>query len=111
MISLGVEKNYIILAEDDEDDCYFFKKAFFELPFSLDLHIVPNGVKLIEYLNNQFIVLPQLILLDLNMPLMNGFECLTVMKQNDRLKPIPVIIYSTSGNKEDIDRSFNLGAH
>jgi CheY-like chemotaxis protein len=111
MSSDNGKKKYIILAEDDEDDRLFFKEAFHELKLSTELRIAEDGFELMNFLEKPEIDLPQLVLLDLNMPLINGFECLDMMKKNDQLKNIPVIIYSTSDNAEDIKKSYNLGAH
>lgn len=111
MFSDRKEKNYIILAEDDEDDRIFFKEAFHELNLSTELRVAEDGFELMNFLEKPDIDLPQLILLDLNMPLINGFECLEMMKKNSQLKNIPVIIYSTSANPEDIKKSYILGAH
>ena len=110
MLSNRKEKNYIILAEDDEDDRTFFKEAFNELNLPYELRIAEDGFELMNFLEKPAINLPYLILLDLNMPLINGFECLDMMKKNDQLKNIPVIIYSTSANPEDIKKSYALGA-
>lgn len=105
------EKKYIILAEDDEDDRSFFKEVFSELRLAYDLRVAEDGFELMNFLEKPAIELPQLILLDLNMPLINGFECMELIKKNERLKNIPVIIYSTSANPAVIEKSYSLGAH
>jgi len=110
MLSNHKENNYIILADDDEDDRSFFKEAFHELNVPYELRIAEDGFELMNFLEKPAVNLPQLILLDLNMPLINGFECLDMMKKNDRLKNIPVIIYSTSANPDDVKKSYDLGA-
>lgn len=104
-------REYILLAEDDEDDRNIFKDAFAELSTSYDLRVVEDGFELMNFLEKREIKLPSLLLLDLNMPLINGFECLEMMKKNEQLKHIPVIIFSTSANKEDIEKSYSLNAH
>ncbi len=102
---------YILLAEDDPDDCLLFSQAFNEVTnIYLKLAIVNNGVELMNLLS-EVTDLPKLIFLDLNMPVKNGFECLHELKENDRLKDIPVIIYSTSGSPKDIERSQHEKAH
>jgi CheY-like chemotaxis protein len=106
-------KNYIILADDDEDDRFLFMEVVKELypahP-SIDVRIAEDGFELLNFLEKPGIALPELILLDLNMPLINGFECLEVLKKDLRLKDIPVIIYSTSSRDEDKRKAYELGA-
>jgi CheY-like chemotaxis protein len=110
MKSGGELKNYIILADDDEDDRIIFKETFKELSSSLQIRIAEDGFELLNYLEKPGIELPYLILLDLNMPLINGFECLEAIKKDERLRQIQVIIYSTSARQQDIDHAYALGA-
>jgi len=107
----GSSKKYIILAEDDEDDRLIFKEAVNELSSPFEIRIAEDGFELLNFLEKPNIELPHLVLLDLNMPLINGFECLETMKKDERLRHIPVIIYSTSGNTEDIEKAYSLGAN
>ncbi|MFI5218474.1 MAG: response regulator [Bacteroidia bacterium] len=104
-------KPYVLLAENDEDDCMFFKEAFNEINLNLHLFIVHNGIELMNYLSETMRLLPQLLFLDLNMPLKNGFECLHELKENKRLKDIPVIVYSTSNSSDDYEKCRQLKAH
>jgi CheY-like chemotaxis protein len=105
------QKPYIMLAEDDIDDRLVFQEAFNELNMNLQLVIVNNGEELINYLSEKAILLPQLVFLDLNMPFKNGFECLHELKRNEKLKDIPVIIYSTSGSGIEREKCRQLKAH
>jgi len=102
---------YIILAEDDMDDCLIFEEAFNEVNMNLRLVIVNNGVELINFLSENALILPQLVFLDLNMSLKNGFECLHELKSTERLKDIPVIIYSTSDSADNREKCWQLKAH
>jgi CheY-like chemotaxis protein len=90
----------ILLADDDTDDCLFFEKALRELPVPTYFAAVHDGEQLMDCLNNAVTEnvsqLPDVLFLDLNMPRKNGFECLSDMKQNIKLKDIPVVIFSTS---------------
>jgi CheY-like chemotaxis protein len=100
----------LILAEDDEDDCIFFREALEELDISTNLVIVGDGAQLLELLVSKETILPDVIYLDLNMPRKNGFECLEEIKKDEKLKQIPVIILSTSFREEAINQLKQLGA-
>ncbi len=108
----------ILLADDDEDDCYLIKEGFEENCISNDLHIVNDGEDLMDYLNhrgdfskiNSF-PKPDLILLDLNMPRKNGIEALAEIKQDPGLRKIPVVVLTTSEADEDIIKTYDLGVN
>ncbi len=101
----------LILADDDTDDCFFFKEAIEELPIAANLTIVNDGVQLMELLSAKKTLLPDAVFLDLNMPRKNGFECLAEIKINSELMNIPVIIYSTSLKAEVVELLYQKGAH
>ncbi len=86
----------ILLADDDMDDRYFFARALEEISLPTQLVTVNNGKNLMEYLNEHAQNLPDVLFLDLSMNLMTGFECLAEIKENERLKALPVVMYSTS---------------
>ncbi len=86
----------IYLADDDEDDRQLFTEALEELPFELKVDTFSNGVDLMANLLNPETPLPDIIFLDLNMPLMNGEECLADIRGEKELYKIPIVIYSTS---------------
>ena len=89
--------NHIIyLADDDEDDRQLFTEALEELPFELKVDTFSNGVDLMSKLLDPDTQLPDIIFLDLNMPLMNGEECLADIRDEKKLCKIPIVIYSTS---------------
>jgi CheY-like chemotaxis protein len=101
----------ILLADDDIDDCLFFRDALEELDIAASLTTVNDGVQLMKYLEQKQDPLPDIIYLDLNMPLKNGYECLAEIKKNEGLKHVPVIIYSTCYDKAIADKLYNDGAH
>ena len=87
---------HIILADDDIDDRFFFDKALKEIPIPNRLTIVNDGEQLMNYLIEHSKQLPDVLFLDLSMPRKTGFECLTEIKENAKLKDLPVIMLSTS---------------
>jgi CheY-like chemotaxis protein len=102
---------HLLLADDDKDDRFFFKKVLEELPVAMQLTTVENGEKLIQFLTENTQSLPDALFLDLNMPRKNGLECLSEIKSNKKLKHLPVIVHSTSLNKEIADILYTNGAH
>ena len=101
----------LLLADDDIDDCIFFEDALKELPISATLSTVNNGIQLMNYLLAKPGNPPDVLFLDLNMPRKSGIECLTEIKMIDKLKDLPVIIFSTSFNTEVVDLFYQKGAH
>ena len=99
----------ILLADDDTDDCLFFEEALRELPISTKLTAVHDGEQLMQLLNTEE-KLPHILFLDLNMPRKNGFECLTEIKHNKKLNKLPVVIFSTSLEKEVVNMLYDNGA-
>lgn len=107
----------ILMAEDDADDRLLAEEAMIESRVLNELYFVENGVELLDYLNgkekfsdrNQY-PMPSLILLDLNMPLMDGREALQSIKKDPILKRIPVVILTTSKTEEDMLKGYDLGA-
>ncbi|MCO6173849.1 response regulator [Flavobacterium sp. NRK F10] len=108
-----MQKDFLLitLADDDEDDRMFFTDAFEELKINTVVNTFENGQELMDFLNHPESVLPNIIFLDLNMPIKNGMDCLKEIKQNDRLKDIAIAIYSTSSSDADVEKTFVLGAN
>lgn len=101
---------YILLADDDLDDCRFFREALEALPFSLSKKVVNDGEELMNLLENNMEELPDILFLDLNMPRKSGFQCLTEIKNIDRLQKIPVVIISTSYDPSVAEALYDRGA-
>lgn len=100
----------ILLADDDTDDCLLFKEAVTTIIPSGNFTAVHDGEQLMQLLGNETAKLPDVLFLDLNMPRKNGFECLTEIKQNKKLKDLPVVILSTSNCTDDMHILFKTGA-
>ncbi|MCK9404241.1 MAG: response regulator [Chitinophagaceae bacterium] len=100
----------VLLADDDIDDCLFFKAAVDEFPLPTQLTVVHDGEQLMRLLTNITNELPDILFLDLNMPRKNGFECLSAIKLSKELKRLPVIIFSTSFEQEVVNLLYKNGA-
>jgi CheY-like chemotaxis protein len=97
----------ILLVEDDLIDTMITERALKENEVFNHLVKAENGEEALEYLQNSHNPMPCFILLDLNMPKMNGLEFLSEIKKDDKLKSIPVIVLTTSHNENDIKESFS----
>lgn len=105
-----MENKKILLVDDDKDDQLFFMDAIRELELNFDCGIANNGLEALEHLE-KVPPPPLVIFLDLNMPLMNGFECLAQLKITNDYKEIPVIIFTTSKHPVDVEKSMSMGAN
>ena len=90
---------------------FFFEKALREISITTQLTSVSDGERLMDHLSKNLGKLPDVLFLDLNMPRKSGFECLSEIKLIDKLKDLPVIIFSTSLNMEVVDLLYQKGAH
>lgn len=99
-----------LLVDDDIDDTFLFREVLSEVAPQVALRTAANGQEAIESLMVPAQPLPQLIFLDLNMPKMNGKQCLQALKANTRLQHIPVIMYTTSSHSRDIEETMQNGA-
>lgn len=101
----------ILLADDDAEDRDVFAEVSHELMPGLEINTAHNGEQLMLMLNTANIQLPDVIFLDLNMPLKNGQQCLREIRSHEKLKQIPVVIYSTSINCDYVNDTFSNGAN
>jgi response regulator RpfG family c-di-GMP phosphodiesterase len=99
----------VLMADDDIDDQVFLKMAIKKYSSNIKVKCFENGLELLKYLENH--VKPNIIILDLNMPLKNGKETLKDIKTDDRFKHIPVLIYSTSKDPAEITSIYKLGGN
>src|SRR5260370_117212 len=104
----------ILLVDDNDDDIVLFEESLRDSRFLNLMQVVHDGEEAMRYLRRQgpyhSAKTPGLVLLDINMPKMNGFEVLQVMKADPLLKTIPVVMLTTSTRDEDIARSYDGGA-
>jgi CheY-like chemotaxis protein len=108
----------ILVAEDDPADAFFLQRAFSKSGIAIGLHFVRDGQEVIDYLRGAppFDVrsahpLPHLLLLDLKMPRLNGFDVLDWLRRQPGLKRLSVVIFSSSEECEDINQAYDLGAN
>lgn len=106
-----LKNNVIMIVDDDEDDRDFFCEAVENINLELKCLHVENGEKALQYLQDVEHIMPDYIFLDLNMPRLDGKECLVAIKKIDHLKEVPIIIYSTSTHPSDKEQTFQLGAN
>lgn len=105
----------VLLVEDDPGDVLMTKEAFEDNKVTNRLNVVSDGVQAMQYLRKEGeyadAVTPDLILLDLNLPRMDGREVLAALKGDERLRTIPVVVLTTSDALEDVTRSYSLHAN
>ena len=105
------DKINIILTDDDTDEFELFKDAFDNLKVECKLNYFHNGKELIDYMNTPDMEIPDILFLDLNMPIMTGMECLREIRADKRFKNLPIAIYSTSSSEKDQLETFTNGAN
>jgi CheY-like chemotaxis protein len=106
---MKISNRPILLIEDDDVDILTIRRALKEINVSNPIVTCENGEQALAYLADPASVRPCIILLDLNMPIMNGIEFLQHAKQDARIRAIPVIVLTTSEEEQDKVSSFSLG--
>lgn len=114
-MTTDIQPFVILLAEDEPADAHLVKTALAENRIMNELHHVVDGREVLEFLRHQGSRFanaprPDLILMDLNMPRMDGRECLAELKKDEALRNIPVVILTTSEVERDVVASYDLGA-
>ena len=112
------KSGHILVAEDDPTDAYFFERAFKRAGIPVTLHFVRDGQEALDYLqgagsfaDRTCYPVPQLVLLDLQMPRLNGFEVLEWVRKQPDLHGLLIVIFSSSTEPRDINRAYGLGAN
>ena len=108
----------ILVAEDLESDVFILKRAFARAGVTASLHFVKDGADTIDYLKGEGVFanraqhpLPSMLLLDLNMPKLGGFDVLEWLRLQPGLKRMPTIVFTSSNLPEDVNRAYDLGAN
>ncbi len=105
----------VLLVEDDPDDVVLITEAFEHNKLSNRLHVVADGVEALQFLRREApyedVPVPDLVLLDLNLPRKDGREVLSEVKSDEHLRRIPIVVLTTSKAEEDVLRSYDLHAN
>src|ERR1051325_5048282 len=108
----------ILIVDDDENDIFFVKRAFTEINVHCSFQVLKNGQEVVDYLsgegeyaNRERYPYPMMILMDLKMPVRDGFEVLAWLRSRPGIKVIPTIVFSSSDVPSDITRAYELGAN
>ena|SRR5436190_17409547 len=101
----------IVLAEDDSDDRLLFEEALMKANPDAELTTVENGQELMEHLQDKDEPNPDMVFMDINMPVKNGIETLKEIRDKEQFNEIPVVMLSTSDNKKDIEETYTKGAN
>jgi CheY-like chemotaxis protein len=102
--------NNIYLIDDDMDDVELFREALEEVAPSISLRYANDGKEAVRKLSEQHSMLPDLVFLDISMPVFSGLQCLAFFKKDEKLKDLPVIMYTTSSQEREIRTARELGA-
>lgn len=108
------KKSIILIADDDSDDCYLIRLAFEDCKIDNPIVFFQNGLEIVNYINEHQQSEEKsvgLIILDLNMPKMDGRETLSNLKSNPSWRKIPVVMMTTSKSLTDIDQCYELGVN
>jgi two-component system response regulator len=114
---MGSQPPVVLVADDDENDTFLLRHAFEVARVSCRLEVVRNGQQAVEYLKGEGPYgdrsahpWPALMLLDLKMPVMGGFEVLSWWQQHQQKGRLPIVVMSSSNHEADIERAMGLGA-
>jgi CheY-like chemotaxis protein len=102
---------FVLIIDDDTEDRELFLEALKEVDDNIKGISAQDGKEAIRLLESELVILPDFIFLDINMPVMNGKECLVNIKNHRKLKTIPVVMYSTTSDTNEIKDFYRLGAH
>jgi DNA-binding response OmpR family regulator len=102
---------FVLIIDDDTEDRELFLEALREVDGNIKGISAQDGREALRLLENELVILPDFIFLDINMPMMNGKECLVNLKKHLKLKTIPIVMYSTTSDTNEIKDFYKLGAY
>ena len=100
----------ILVVDDDNDDLVLFSEALMTVRADAIFHMALNGHDAMQFLSTPSTGLPAIIFVDINMPVMNGWDCISLLKSAPQYKDIPIIIYTTSSTRTDKEKASRMGA-
>ena len=100
----------LLLIEDDTDDVELLKEAFSDNQVEYEMEVIMEGDRVKPFLENAEFI-PTIIIMDLNLPKTDGKEILKDIKATDAFKTVPLIVFSTSSSKDDVEYAYSLGAN
>jgi len=108
----------LLVAEDNAHDVFLLKRAFVKAGIDVPMHVVNDGQEAVDYLtgeerfaNRKEFPLPTLLVLDLKMPRLSGFDVIRWVREHEGLRRLPILVLSSSGLGKDINRAYDLGAN
>ncbi len=101
----------ILLVEDNPADIELTREALGQCRAKINLHVVSNGMEAYQYLQDVAPALPDLVLMDLNLPVWDGKSLLKKIKSDSQLRSVPIVVMSTSSNHNDVMESYHLQAN
>jgi len=107
---IGDQEHHILMVDDDPDDIFAISRSLAKSRSNIKLSSASGGKEMFEWLQDEANQLPDLILLDINMPRMNGYEILKKMKSVTEWEPVPIYVFSTSDHSADKLKCLELGA-
>jgi len=112
------EKARLLVAEDNAHDIFLLKRAFIKAGIDVPMHIVNDGQEAVDYLlgegrfaDRKEYPLPTLLVIDLKMPRLSGFDVIRWVREHDGLRRLPILVLSSSGLGKDVNRAYDLGAN
>jgi CheY-like chemotaxis protein len=113
-----MKNNVVLFVEDNKRDEMLTLRAFEKSSFATEIVVAHNGVEALDYLfgtgeytGRDTTILPQMILLDLKMPKMDGIQVIKRLRSDKRTRALPIVVFTSSSEQEDIIRSYELGAN
>jgi CheY-like chemotaxis protein len=104
-------RRILLIAEDDEDDAFLLSRAFHIVGVKTPIRFASNGQEVLDYFGKAGHETPRLMILDVKMPLLSGFDVLEWVRRHPNLRRLPIIMFSSSAQLADINRAYDSGAN
>jgi len=107
---MGLSTKSVLMVDDDHEDVYTIRKALKKTKVQIDFNFIDSGIKFLEILKESSESLPDVVLLDINMPRMNGYDVLSELRENEQWKDLTVVMLTTSSSEVDRKKLLEMGA-